>query len=120
MIKILAILGLLVSAYSFIVFKSKNKKRFCDINKNISCSKALRSVDGKIFGFHNSILGVFYYVSIFLLSLLNFKGLLIAVSFLAVCFSVFLAYKLIKKRNFCLVCILSYIVNILIFLSIIK
>ncbi|MFT4311119.1 MAG: vitamin K epoxide reductase family protein [Candidatus Woesearchaeota archaeon] len=112
----LATLGLLVSIYALYVSKSK-KKMLCDLSKNISCSKALRSKDGKIFRVHNSVLGIVYYVSLFPLKLLELNLALTFIASLALVFSLFLAYKLIKKRNFCLVCIFSYLLNLALFLA---
>lgn len=119
MLEILLLLGILNSCYAYSVSIS-NKKQVCDLNKNISCSKALKSKTAYFFKIHNSLLGIGYYVLVFIILYHGFYYLMLILSSLAVLFSVYLALELFKQKNACLVCIFSYLINILILLVIIK
>ena len=79
----------------------------------MSCSKALKSNKSRIFKVHNSLLGIFYFLLIIVLpmSIMSFSS-----SFVAVLFSAYLAYQLLIQKNFCVICVFTYLINILIFL----
>lgn len=122
-ITILAILGLVVSAYAVYLEKKvkadPNYKPLCDIFDKISCSKPIVSLYGKIFGVSNALLGILYYMTILILSLLGQKQLLLYLALAGVAVSFFLAYILCTKiKTFCLVCVTTYIINgLLLFLT---
>jgi uncharacterized membrane protein len=117
MIEFFALIGLIISIYSYFVFKSRPKKRFCDFSKNASCSKAFKSKDSKLFFIHNSILGAFFYVGVLGFKIFNLDYFLFLISFFACVISVFLIYKLIVTRNFCIVCLISHLLNFFILLA---
>ena len=122
MIKILAVIGFLLSLYAYHVEKKsvrKNYKPVCDINKSISCTRAFSSKYGKLLGESNSFYGMFFYPLIFLLTqlnLINIVFLILIFSFLGTIYLAYLSY--IKLKTFCLVCTSIYLINLLLlFLS---
>ncbi|MEK6880992.1 MAG: vitamin K epoxide reductase family protein [Nanoarchaeota archaeon] len=76
---ILAILGAILSIYSYVVEKkaekSKEYKSICDINDKVSCTAAFTSSYGKILGIKNSIWGMGFYIFIFLFFINNYLNL---------------------------------------------
>mgnify|MGYP001585932036 CR=1 FL=1 len=124
LIQILSILGFLLSLYFFKVefrlYHDKNYKATCDVNKKISCSKALLSKYNGILGIPNSLAGIFYYIILFSLAAYNIKFYIFPLVLLAFIGSIFLAYfSIIKLKTYCLVCNLIYLINLILFLSLI-
>lgn len=132
------IVGLLLTLYTIYVERqqSKNKayRAACDVSDSMSCSVVLKSpyakLVGKTFGLKrkhplnlpNTYYGVLFYIAIMLYSvypftLVPFREYLLfgaSVSSLSVC--VVLAYIMhFKLKNYCLVCIGTYFVNLFIF-----
>jgi vitamin-K-epoxide reductase (warfarin-sensitive) len=116
-IQYLAITGFILSAYAHFVTKKAKQPKYkaiCDINNNISCSKAFKSPYGSITGISNTILGLVFYAIILILALLNQKFIILLLSIAAVLGSLYLAYILyFKLKNFCIICNAIYIINIL-------
>ena len=118
---ILAIVGFILSLYSFYVEKRLEKNSSysptCDITQKVSCSVAFTSKYAKIFGINNSILGLIFYSAIILLSLTSFAWLILYFAASSVLITFYLAYiSYFKLKNFCLVCSTIYLVNLLIFI----
>ncbi len=117
MIIILSIIGLLLSIYAVHVEKSKerikNYKPICDVSNKISCTKVFSSEYSHILGIKNSILGIFFYASIIILSILNLNWIILSLLILAVLSSILLAYLQYKLKLFCIICISVYIINFL-------
>ncbi len=118
-ILILSFIGFLLSAYAYFVelniTKNKKYKPLCDIKNNISCSKAFSSKYGKLIGISNSLIGIFFYLFLMILYFINLKIIIFYLSIFSFIGTIFLAYILfLKLKNFCLVCILIYIINALI------
>ena len=118
MIEVLAVIGILLSLYAFYVeiksLKSAKYKAVCDISNKVSCSRAFSSKYGKTFGISNSIYGMVFYIIILSLAVLNQINYIFYLSLLAVIGSIYLAYLLyFKLKDFCIVCTLIYIINIL-------
>lgn len=112
--EIIIILGILNSLYALYVhvkLKKGSYKPFCDINKNVSCSKALGSEKGRLFGFPNPVLGLLFYPFLYFLYTINTIYALALVIF-SIPFIIYLAYQLYVLRTWCLVCLSSYLVNI--------
>lgn len=114
----LAAIGLLLSLYGFYVErKAKSKKKYtaiCDINDQISCSKAFTSKYSSHFGISNTIFGSIFYGVVFVLALYNLTSWVFYLAVLAVLGTFYLAYLLyVKVKSFCLVCSSIYIINIL-------
>ena len=114
---IISIIGILLSTYAYYIekksSKNKNYKAICDISEKASCSKTLSSKYGKLMGISNSIFGILFYLIIILLFYLN-KELIFYLAILSILGSIYLAYlQYFKLKNFCLVCNLIYVVNIL-------
>jgi uncharacterized membrane protein len=114
--QILSICGFLISLYALYVrhkvLKAPAYSPICDIRANISCSKALGSQYGKTMGVPNPLAGLLFYALVFVLSF-AYMHLVIYPVIASVLFSLYLAYiSYIKQKNFCLVCTLTYLVNI--------
>ncbi|MFT4261701.1 MAG: vitamin K epoxide reductase family protein [Candidatus Woesearchaeota archaeon] len=113
MILVLATIGFIISIYGYYVQQEK-KKRICDITKNISCTSALTSKEAYLFGFSNTLLGIFGYPLLAITYQLGFLELTTLGIIIACTLSLYLAYiNYFKQRNFCLVCTASYLVNFL-------
>lgn len=112
----LALAGFLLSAYAFSVEQSLKKdqkfKAVCDLSERMSCTRAFTSKYGKIFGISNSLFGIIFYATIFVLAyfgLSNFSFYLIVASAIA---TIYLIYALFfKVKTFCSVCFAIYLLN---------
>jgi len=118
-IKTLAIIGFVLSAYSIYISKKTNKnknyKAFCDISEGISCTKALNSEYGSLAGFKNSTYGLFFYGIIYILALVNQNTFIFVLALASVIGSIYLAYVLYTRvKSFCIICHGIYAVNVLI------
>ncbi len=122
-IQITAVIGLLLSIYAYYIeiqaSKNPKYKAICDINDHASCGKVVTSKYGKMVdGISNSLGGIFFYVTVFVLTFFNLIVfgypaifLLCVASLLG---SMVLAYiQYFKIKSLCLVCTGVYIVNIL-------
>lgn len=118
MIFTLALIGLVLSVYSIYVSRKLNKnyyKPFCDVSKDMSCTKAFSSKYSRFLLIHNSTYGVLYYLIIMIISLQGYYGTIFYLAILSTIFSIYLAYvSYFKMKNFCLVCNAIYLINILI------
>jgi uncharacterized membrane protein len=114
--QILTSFGFLISLYALYVrhkvLKAPTYSPICDIRANISCSKALGSQYSTTMGVPNALAGLLFYALVFVLSF-SYMHLVIYPVLASVLFSLYLAYiSYIKQKNFCLVCTLTYVVNI--------
>lgn len=116
-IQILAFLGLLVSLYAYTVerkARNQNYKAFCDFTDAMSCTKAFTSSYGKLFGISNALGGLIFYAVVLLLTFfgqMTFIFVLALVSFWGTLYLAYLSY--FKMKNFCMVCNIIYLLNIL-------
>jgi uncharacterized membrane protein len=117
---VLGILGIVDS--SFLLFKHiKKKPLFCPLNSK--CNIVTESRWSKILFVRNEFLGLIYYLSvvfgcILLLNDFKVKDLLLVFSVLALLFSMFLVYlQMHVIKNYCFYCLLSSLINLLIFLN---
>jgi vitamin-K-epoxide reductase (warfarin-sensitive) len=113
---ILALLGIGISAYAYVVEYKLRKdplyKPVCDISERISCSKPLLSPYANLLGISNAALALAYYFLVAMLALLNADKTLTVVSILGCIASLFFAYVLyFKIRTVCLMCTALYILN---------
>jgi len=120
---ILAILGIINTLY-LIISRLNKRKLICPINQD--CNKVVESKWGKIFYINNDYLGLLYYLFILIgLLYLNFVSenilfIMKIVSIVSLSFSIFLFYIQVKIiKSYCFYCILSLLLNFLIFISII-
>jgi uncharacterized membrane protein len=114
--QIITTCGFLISLYALYVrhklLKAPTYSPICDIRANISCSKAMGSQYSKTMGIPNALAGLLFYALVFVLSF-SFIHLVVYPVLASVLFSLYLAYiSYIKQKNFCLVCTLTYVVNI--------
>jgi uncharacterized membrane protein len=112
----ITICGFLISVYALLVrdkiLKTPDYSPICDIRANISCSKALGSRYSKTLGIPNPVAGILFYALVFILSFF-YISLVIYPVLVSVLFSLYLGYiSYFKQKNFCLVCTLTYIINI--------
>src|SRR3989338_2492818 len=117
-IAVLSSIGVALSLYALFVkhqlSKNKNYRAVCDINDNISCTKAMRSEYGSLFILPNSAFGVLFYATMLLLSAFDEIKAVFWLGVLAVIGSAYLAYvSFFKLKVVCLVCTVAYAVNIL-------
>ena len=122
---VLGILGMIDTGY--LIWKQKKKQPLvCPIGQN--CNAVLESRWNKVFFIKNEILGFLFYVFIVGVGIFLFfnsgflqgtKTALMVISGLSFVFSVFLVYIQIKKiRNFCIYCLASALITILIFVNV--
>lgn len=117
-----AALGLVVTGYGLYVEKQLKDnvqyKPMCDISDMISCSKPINSAYGKHFGIPNIILGMIFYASMIVLSMLGFTTLVqlgAAVGLIATFYFAYILY--FKVQSLCLICTTTYVINILLFIA---
>lgn len=118
-VRLLALLGLLLSLYALTVkwrAETKGYKPLCDLGKHVSCTKAFTSTAGALFGISNPVLGIVFYTFL----LLRPGGLFAeALVVAAVLLSLFLAYiSYVRQRNFCVVCTSIYVINFLLLFAV--
>ena len=116
--QIIALLGVALSFYALKVerkmSREKSYKAACDINDHVSCTKAFSSSYGHVFGVPNSLLGLGFYLFVFVMSFTVYKAYIIYFAAFSLLFSVYLAYlSYVKMKNYCLVCNGIYLINIL-------
>tara|TARA_Y100000310_G_scaffold281791_1_gene302533 strand:- start:1440 stop:1796 length:357 start_codon:yes stop_codon:yes gene_type:complete len=113
-IEVLAWIGLIISVYAlYVKLRVEHNRKFkplCDIKKNISCTRAFTSKYGNLAILPNPLIGVIFYVLVLLL-----PQFLMVLSIIGLIATFYLAYLSAEQRNFCLVCLSIYLVNILIF-----
>ena len=121
----LSIIGLVISAY-ITISRARNKKVICPINSR-SCNAVLDSKWSNILGIRNEILGVIYYVAIIVGVMLITNGysaltiVMKAATTISALYSIIL--MLIQTRllkEFCFYCFLTAIINIAIFILLVK
>ena len=115
---IISAIGFFLSLYAFYVGRKagnqKNYRAVCDINDNISCTKAFTSGYGKVFGISNGLTGMLFYALVSIAAFYGALNLTFYLSILSVLASLYLAYVLqFKVRAVCLICYSIYAVNIL-------
>ena len=113
---ILALVGLVVSIYAYLVEQKVKEnsayKPACDINNRISCTKAFTSKYSSVMGISNTIIGMVFYVLVLITALLGFNWLVCMYTITAALVSIVAAYILyVKVGSFCLVCTMIYIIN---------
>lgn len=122
---VLSILGIIDSGY-LIWKRVRNEKLACPINEH-SCNVVTESKWSSTFGVKNDISGFFYYIFIltasFLIIYYNFiyaKNILLLISGISLLFSGFLVYVQARiLRQYCFYCLVSALINLLIFLDIV-
>jgi uncharacterized membrane protein len=114
---LLALIGFTVASYVYYTYcKMKSGGRFkpyCDINSHIICSESVMSPYGKMFGMHNGIWGMLFYLAIITLNFYGQKSIILILSIIAVIISIRLAYILnFKLKKICINCYIIYAVNL--------
>lgn len=111
----LAVIGFVSSAY-YLYIRNKLKtgyKPVCDISENISCSKAIESEQSTVFVLPNALLGLFYYIIVFILAFVDIRYVFF-LSIPATLFTVYLVFISFRMRNFCIICGVTNVINFLI------
>ena len=114
-----AIIGIFLSVYAFYLEKKikedPNYQAHCDINDRISCSRPIKSGYTSLFFIPNYAVGILFYLFIIVLAVLKMHGILLLTALAGFAATCFFAYILFFKiRSLCIICISTYIVNILI------
>ncbi len=135
---VLGVCGILICLYAIYVErnakgKKRNYKPVCDINDNMSCTLVLTSeyayMTKYVFNLNNdhplnvpnTYYGLLFYSCIVLSAFIHVPFqyyLLLSVSSMSLLASGGLMYFMYKLWDFCLVCMASHVVNILLFISI--
>lgn len=120
-IVILAGFGLLLSVWALLIHtqyrRSMRYTPWCDFSEQISCSRAFTSKYSRTLRIHNSWFGIIAYPIVAWLAISGRSLELLLAGVLLLLASASLAYiSFVKMRNYCVVCIGVYIVNIWIFL----
>lgn len=128
LLRIFPILGILVSLYALWVEHRKalddTYEALCDLSEGASCTKVLMSSYGHIFSHFglvpngsfldvpNPVLGLCFYSLVLLWPWNNSRLPVLVASLGSVLFSAYLGYILYAVlKDFCLVCVSSYIIN---------
>lgn len=124
-ISIVSMIGFFMSIYFYRLTKKVESngrgKAVCDISKGISCTKVIKTKYNRLFGIPNALLGVGFYLIVFLLATYGFYNYLFWIEIVAVVMSVALIYFMFKVRMICVVCVLIHILNfLLLWLSYLK
>jgi vitamin-K-epoxide reductase (warfarin-sensitive) len=123
-IQVLSVLGILLSLYTLYLHWKINKeysyKAVCDLSDRFSCTKSIRSKEGKIFGIPNGVFGIGFYGVLLALTFSEFTNYIVPLTTIGVFASFYFAYNLyFKVKTICLVCNSIYLVNLLLFISVI-
>lgn len=116
LLALLSLFGFLLSTYAFFIQVKRPEKPWCDLKSNISCTSALLSDAGFLTGLPNSVYGLLFYATTFFLAFFDEARIVFYLSLPAVLASLYLGYALWKQKNYCVVCIGIYGVNVLLLL----
>src|SRR3989339_988847 len=120
---VLIILGLIDSGYLFYKYKTKTSLS-CPLHSD--CNAVVNSKWGKFMGVKNEVWGMLYYLALLLLSLAFYfnlqivylRFLLFSLTLSGVLYSIYLVFIQVKKiKEYCLYCLLSALINILLFIN---
>ncbi len=114
---ILAVLGFVISAYTYATERKLKQvpgyKPFCDISDRISCTKPMKSQYAYLY-FSLASIGMAFYVAVAIFALFDATKLLLLASFAAALVSCALAYILyVKIKSLCILCTSLYVINFL-------
>ncbi len=114
----IAVIGILLSAYSIYVerklHQNRDYKAACDLSNHMSCSRTFNTSYGKMFGVSNGWWGIGFYLGLIGLLYFGYLDFVFYGALFGVLYSMRLAYVLyFKLKNFCPVCSSIYLVNIL-------
>lgn len=120
-IQLLAVLGFFAALYAYMIERKAKHlpdyKAICDIKESMSCTKAFTSSYGHLFGISNAVGGLFFYAALLLLTFLGLKEYLFYLTLISLFGTLYLAYlSYVKMKNFCVVCHIIYLINILLFI----
>jgi len=122
-LQLCSILGLLISLYFLAIYQGLIKgntalvpQKMCSKN---TCSEVLKTPFARVFKVPNFTLGILYYLMIFFLTVFTLPSavqlFITIISWLAVVFSVYLAYALVVKlKTTCVLCFVSQTINLII------
>lgn len=117
-IMLLALAGLVVSIYAYVIevniSKNPEYKPMCDLSSIISCSRTMGSSYNKLVGISNALIGMAFYSLLFILASFSAATLIFYLASAALIVSIGLAYiTYFKIRSLCLVCTAIYGINLL-------
>lgn len=107
---VLAIIGILVSGYSWYGHYSDTTETFCDISATFSCSTVNKSIYSEFFGIPVAAIGFFGYALLLILALqkqIPWRYML-AAGILGIAFSLYLTYlEFAVLKAYCILCLIS-------------
>ena len=114
---LVALVGIILCVYGMYVERqimhTDSYKPLCDLSDTVSCSKAFLGPWGKTFGISNIYLGLMFYICMLICAWLQWIDLAFYGASIALLATVYFAYVLYAKvRAYCLICIGTYIINI--------
>ena len=117
-IVVISSIGFLVCVYGFFIKRNlkldQGYKAVCDLSDKVSCTKTFLSPWSKLFGISTIYIGMVFYAAMMLFGLSGQVQLVFLGAVSACIASLFLAYILYAKiKTFCLVCITTYVVNVI-------
>lgn len=112
LLALLSLFGFLLSAYAFFIQVKRPEKPWCDLRSNVSCTSALLSEKGFLTGLPNSAYGLLFYATTFFLAFFDEARIVFYLSIPALLVSLYLGYVLWKQKNYCLICLGIYGINI--------
>ncbi|KHJ44201.1 vitamin K epoxide reductase family protein [Trichuris suis] len=135
----LSLAGIIVSVYGFCLEVIKeydpSYTPLCDVNQQVSCTKAMMSSWGRGFGIvstlfdedsvlnqRNPVYGVAFYTLLLIVPIIK-EELIATVGFVLVCASIFVTVYLMfilafRIKTLCLVCVTIYIINFALFITV--
>jgi len=122
---ILSILGILTSIYLVYSFYNPNSSEFCNISQKISCEKVTTSKYAVFLGVPVSILGIFFFLTSFLLTnslnkTHNDSIYFLAWNSLGLAFVVYLIFVEFLLKSICMWCTLIHITLLISFILAIR
>jgi vitamin-K-epoxide reductase (warfarin-sensitive) len=110
---VVSLIGVCLSCAALWVVRHPSVQAWCDISSSVSCTKAFSSPYGSIFGLHNALIGICFYLLTAMFAIAQNIVALRVLSAIAIGGSVLLAYDAyIRLRTFCVVCTAIYATNV--------
>ena len=118
-IAVLSLIGIGLSSYLTEAHYALSEESFCDINAQVSCTAVNTSVYSELFGISVALLGVIWFLAIFGMAFLHWRGKhthkwMVFWSVSGVAFVGYLILAEILLRAFCILCTSAHIIVLLI------
>jgi vitamin-K-epoxide reductase (warfarin-sensitive) len=116
-ILILAITGIVISAYSYFIERkllgNPHYRPWCNISARYACSKVMTSKYSNLLYIPNSLIGIAFYTGVAVAACFSLAQVVMYASLCACIISMILAYIMIKKvKAICVLCCALYAINV--------